>query len=287
MDQRTVGVLGGGQLGRMFVEAAHRLNIKVVILDVAGAPAQQILHHHINGSFTDPSKIRQLARECDMLTVEIEHVDTNVLQEIAEQGVETMGNETSSRRRVQVQPSWRTLRVIQDKYLQKEHLKSHGIQTMESIALPANDAEKLSNVVGRLGLPCMAKSRTQAYDGRGNYPVRVTGDIPSALHALGTRPLYVEKWAPFTSELAVMVVKIKDDCSDGDPDLWQSTTMAYPVVETVHEHSICKLVYAPARNLDPEVAQTAESLARRAVATFWGKGIFGVEMFLLADGTPS
>lgn len=286
MDNRTVGVLGGGQLGRMLVEAAHRMNIKLVLLDVEGAPAKQIsaLHPHINGSFTDPESIRRLARECDVLTVEIEHVDTTVLQEIAEQGVEVVDGENPHRRKVEIHPSWQTIRVIQDKYLQKEYLKARGIQTAESISLTSKDPEELARVVGTLGLPCMLKSKTQAYDGRGNYPIRVTGDIPSALQALAKRPLYVERWAPFISELAVMVVKTKHESTDDNPDQWKFSTLSYPVVETIHENSICKLVYAPARNLRREVGEQAQILARRAVGAFKGKGIFGVEMFLLEDG---
>ncbi|KAI9824920.1 MAG: phosphoribosylaminoimidazole carboxylase ade2 [Thelocarpon impressellum] len=285
MDERIVGTLGGGQLGRMLVEAAHRLNIRVVVLDTDDAPAKQInsLGSQISGSFAKPDDVRRLARECDLLTVEIEHVDTQVLEEIAESGIEITTDGRPSRRRVEVQPSWRTLRVIQDKYLQKEHLRRQGIPTADGTPLESNDPEVLAGVVQAVGLPCMLKSRTQAYDGRGNHPIRLGGDIPSALLALGTRPLYVESWANFTSELAVMVVKVDDEQSDGDPEMWRRTTLAYPVVETVHEDSICKLVYAPARDVRPEIAKRAQVLARRAAASFWGRGIFGVEMFLLED----
>lgn len=80
-----------------------------------------------------------------------------------------------------------------------------------------------------------------------------------------------------------MVVKIVDDAAED----WQKATMAFPVMETVHEESICKLVYAPARNVSASIEQQAKSLARRAVAGFWGKGVFGVEMFLLIVGMVS
>lgn len=126
----------------------------------------------------------------------------------------------------------------------------------------------------------MLKSRTEAYDGRGNYPVRSVSDIDAALKALAGRPLYAEKWADFKMELAVMVVKTAQEASDE----WESTTKAFPVVETVHENSICKLVYAPARNVDQATLQDAQRLARAAVANLPGKGVFGVEMFLIKDG---
>lgn len=280
---KTVGVLGGGQLGRMLTEAANRLNIKVITLDTETAPAKQInaSAFHVNGSFSRPGAIRQLAERCDVLTVEIEHVDTYVLEDISKGLREREDGSTVKSTQREVQPSWRTIRTIQDKFVQKEHLQQHNIPTAPSIALNVacnnNDLEKIGR---QLGYPFMLKSRTEAYDGRGNYPVRNSADIPAAMAALRNRPLYAEKWANFRMELAVMVIKTHDDANDK----WDEITIAYPVVETIHEDSICKLVYAPARNVSDSVARKAQELARRAVAAFWGRGVFGVEMFLLEDG---
>src|ERR1700712_4750735 len=106
---KTVGVLGGGQLGRMFAEAANRLNIKVLFLDKDGAPAKQITSHdqHVNGSFKDVDSIQELAARADVLTIEIEHVDTEVLRVIETEG------------KVAVERSSETIRLIQDKYRKK------------------------------------------------------------------------------------------------------------------------------------------------------------------------
>lgn len=282
MDDRIVGILGGGQLGRMLTEAAHRLDIQVAVLDAENAPAKQInaRHPHVNGSFADPKAIRQLAQECDILTVEIEHVDTDVLEELAT-GTELRDDWRRVRRRkIEVQPSWQTIRVIQDKFHQKEHFIRHGVATAESTALESTTKEEVARAGELLGYPFMLKARTDAYDGRGNFPVHSPGDISAALKALGDRSLYAEKWANFRAELAAMVVKTTDAA---DPNSWQASTLAYPVVETVHEDSICKLVYAPARAIAGKVAAQAQDLARRAVAGFWGTGVFGVEMFLLDD----
>ncbi|KAL8655812.1 MAG: hypothetical protein Q9210_000653 [Variospora velana] len=270
---KTVGVLGGGQLGRMLTEVANRLNIKIVTLDAENAPAKQVNANplHVHGSFSDPDAIRRLANQCEVITVEIEHVDTYVLEEIS-RGIR-------SPQRV-VQPSWRTIRTIQDKFLQKGHLQSNDISTAPSRLLnqPCHN-EELKEVGEELGYPFMLKSRTEAYDGRGNYPVLSAADIPDAMAELQNRPLYAEKWANFRMELAVMVVKT-DDTTD---ESWQKSTLAYPVVETIHEESVCKLVYVPARNVSGSVLGKAQELAQRAVATFWGRGVFGVEMFLLED----
>ena len=119
----------------------------------------------------------------------------------------------------------------------------------------------------------MLKARTQAYDGRGNFKVRSIDDVSTALKTLEGRPLYAEKWAPFQKELAVMVVKTGKQ------------VYSYPTVETVHEDSICKLVYAPAIGVSSTVDSKAQQLARNAIAAFDGKGVFGVEMFLLQDDT--
>ena len=260
---KTVGVLGGGQLGRMLVEAANLLEIQVNFLDAPNSSAKQVSNHdgHEDGSFKDAEAIKRLAAKSDVITVEIEHVDTHILEDIAKTGVD-------------VQPSWQTIRTIQDKYLQKEHLQSHGITTAQSVPLEEPSLPELEKASKSLGLPLMLKSRKEAYDGRGNFPVKTKDDFNAALKTLGkNRELYAEKWADFRMELAVMVVKTKDK------------VLSFPTVETIHENSICKLVYAPARGVSETINKKAHELARKAVACFWGKGVFGVEMFLLDDDT--
>ena len=262
MDERPrVGVLGGGQLGRMLIEASNRLNIQVDVLDKGYSPAKQIAAHdgHIDAAFTDADGIRKLANQCDVLTVEIEHVNTEVLEEVSSV--------------VRVEPSWKTIRLIQDKWRQKEHLAAAGIALGEYEELKGNSAEELEAVGQRMGFPLMLKSRTQAYDGRGNYAVKTATQIHAALEALRDRPLYAEKWVDFRMELAVMVVKTKDG------------VLSFPTVELVSQDSICKLCYAPARQVSQHINEAAQKLAKAAVATFEGKGVYGVELFLTRDDT--
>jgi phosphoribosylaminoimidazole carboxylase len=259
VDNRKVGVLGGGQLGRMLIEAANRLNVQVNVLDAAASPAKQISAHdgHIEGSFKDSASVKKLAQACDVVTVEIEHVDTQMLEEVASEVV--------------VEPSWKTLRIIKDKYAQKLYLKEHGVDVAESTDLEGKGAEGLREVGASYGYPFMLKSKTEAYDGKGNFVVKSEADVEAAVKALGDRPLYAEKWADFRLELAVMVVKTKDG------------VLTFPTVETVHEDSICKLTYAPPRNVSESTSQRAQDLAKKAIGAFEGKGVFGVEMFLLKD----
>jgi phosphoribosylaminoimidazole carboxylase len=279
MGKYVVGVLGGGQLGRMLVEAANRLNIEVAVLDSENAPAKQINRiasdKHVTGSFAKASDVKELASRCDVLTYEIEHVDTKVLEELEGEKAFIDGTEWG-----RIQPSWRTVRVIQDKFLQKQHLAKFGIATAKSIAVGTSHPQGLKDIADQLGYPLMLKSRTEAYDGRGNYPIKSVSDIEPGLNALKDRPLYAEKWAHFKMELAVMVVKTAQEESI---ESWESSTLAYPTVETIHEDSICKLVYVPPRDISKKVTQAAQDLARRAVSTFLGTGVFGVELFLLAD----
>lgn len=277
MDTRTVGILGGGQLGRMLVEAASNRNITTAILDKNSSPAKQVnaTHPGVDGSFTDPQAIRRLARKCDVLTVEIEHVDTHVLEELEKEA-------QAEGKKIDIQPSWETVRIIQDKYLQKERLIENKVDIAESIPIATASEVELAQAAQKLGLPFMLKARKGAYDGRGNYVVRTAEDYKAALDALSGRSLYAERWAKFTKELAVMVVKTKDEA---DAASWESSTLSYPTVETVHEDSVCKLVYAPARGVSGDINLEAQKLARRAIAGFRGKGIFGVEMFVLPDNT--
>lgn len=289
MDTHVVGVLGGGQLGRMLVEAAHRLNIKVVILDAPKAPAKQInaLSEHVDGSFKNSVDVRTLRSRCDVITYEIEHVDIRVLEDLETEEAQVPGFNWSF-----VQPHWRSVKWIQDKYRQKQHYASHGIPTAESVAIGTSVPQALLDIAHQLGgFPLMLKTRRDAYDGRGNYPLRSVSDVEPALTAL-KGDLYVEKWANFKMELAVMVVKTSQNCTlelamsdrhSRAEHWWRDITHAYPAVETVHEDSICKLVYAPARSVSREILLQAQDLARRAVATFLGTGVFGVEMFLLED----
>lgn len=273
---KTIGILGGGQLGLMIAEYANRLNIRTLILDKAGAPAKQVLAHeqHVDGTFKSPDDVRKLAARCDVLTIEIEHVDTKVLEELA-----------SDPNAPDIQPSWRTIRLIQNKFHQKQRLREQGVKVAEFAEVKETTSEAVQQAVSSVGgFPVMLKAATDAYDGRGNYRLRDASDVAKGLDALQGRPLYIEGWADFRMELAVMVVKTHADAAAPEaPEEWKNSTQAYPCVETVHEDSICKLTYCPPRGVSATIQKAAQTLARQAVAAFEGRGIFGVEMFLLQD----
>ncbi|KAJ3392568.1 phosphoribosylaminoimidazole carboxylase ade2 [Chytriomyces hyalinus] len=271
MDNKTVGILGGGQLGRMLVEAANRLNIKTSVLDIEGNPASQVSGHHsidshVIGSFQDPALIEQLARKCDILTVEIEHVDTAGLDAVLE------------KKFVAVHPLPSTIRIIQDKYKQKLHLAKFNVPVADSREVKsAQDILDAVDAFGN-GFPVMLKSKTLAYDGRGNRVIKSSAEIAASIKELGGGPssngpeLYVEKWIPFEREIAVMVTRSVS-----------GTVVSYPCVETVQKDNVCHVVVAPAQ-ISGLIQEKARLVAENAVKSFEGAGIFGVEMFLLENG---
>ncbi|KAK3987061.1 ATP-grasp domain-containing protein [Cladorrhinum sp. PSN332] len=281
----VIGLLGGGQLGRMLCEAANPLGIDIAILDEENAPAKQAhnTNRHVTGSFKDAARIKELAALSDYISVEIEHVDTEVLQEIEKNGVEVETEEGTVIHRPPIHPSWRTIRLIQDKYLQKEHFSSSGkgIPIAEQVAIDSGDAtlDSLKKAGEKFGFPFMLKARKGSYDGRGNFKVNSEDDLEEAIKALGTLPLYAEKWAPFVKELSVMVIRTEKD--DGT----LRACVAYPAVETIHEDSICTKVFMPPRDVSEDIAEKARKLATEVISTVWGRGVFAVEMFVLEDGS--
>lgn len=275
----VIGILGGGQLGRMLQEQAALLGVEVVALDAADCPLGQINSNpkHVVGSFKDPEKVRELARKVDVLTVEIEHINTEVLEEIATVGVE-MGD--GKRKKVPVHPSWETLRLIQDKYLQKEHFGRAGLPIAKQRQVESGEAMivSLQEAAKVYGFPFFLKARKGSYDGRGNFRVNGPENFVEAVETMGKLPLYAEEFQPFKQELAVMVMRTETD--EGET----RQVYAYPAVETVHEDSICTKVFYPPRGAAAGVGEEAKKLASDVVRTLKGRGVFAVEMFLLESG---
>ena len=269
-----IGLLGGGQLGRMLCEAAAPSAAQIAVLDAEKCPAKDINgnKHHVAGSFKDATKIRQLATACDVLTVEIEHIDTEVLEEIDLHGV--------GGKKVTVHPSWKTLRLVQNKYEQKEFLRAQGIPIAEQMAIETGDAMRASmeQAAARFGYPWMLKARKDSYDGRGNLKISSAADLDAAVREFGSLACYAEKWVPFQIELATMVVRTEDDAGR------TRRVIPYPVVETVHEDNICSKVFMPPRNVSEDVCKRAQKVAASVVEKLWGRGVFAVEMFLNMEG---
>ena len=184
----------------------------------------------------------------------------------------------SKKYNIPVHPSPETIRIIQDKFKQKEFLSTYGIPVAPYLDVDkSNPVESISESIKTFGLPLMLKSKTLAYDGRGNKVIYSIEDVQDAVDSLGGGPgkngppLYVEKWMSFKKELAVMVAK----------DIHGNIT-SYPCVETIQKNNICHQVIAPAQ-IDGILASKARRIAEESIKHFTGAGIFGVEMFLLQD----
>ena len=255
-----IGILGGGQLGRMLAIAGAPMGVRVHSLDPNPASPASIVAIPTEGSFQDAADVIAFAKDCDVVTVEIEHIYVAALRDLEKAGVD-------------VQPCSNTLAIIQDKFAQKEHFKKAGVplgafQSVES-------EEQLAAVAQEFGFPLMLKSRRMAYDGKGNAVAKTAADVKEAVAKLGgfEKGLYCEKWVPFERELAVMVVRARD-----------GETRAYPVTETEHVDNICDVTITPA-DVSTFVAAAATEAAQNAVASLEGAGVFGVELFLLKDGS--
>jgi 5-(carboxyamino)imidazole ribonucleotide synthase len=253
----TVGVVGGGQLGRMLGEAAAPLGIDLLVSDpTPDAPAAPVARDQVVGAFDDEATIRELGERADVLTFEIELADPDALERVRK--------ETDT----PVHPHPETLRTIQDKLVQKRRLQDAGVPVPEFRAV--DSADDLRAALDDLGYPAMLKAREGGYDGRGNVPVENPADVESAFAAIDG-PAMVEAFVDFERELAVM------GClGDGEVD-------TFPVTETIHEEEILRRTVSPAR-APPAVRERARDVARDVLDVMEGRGVYGIELFETSDG---
>ena len=256
--QETIGIVGGGQLGRMLTLAALPLGFKVVVINPApDSPASQVGAEEIIADLYDSDALKLLAERSDYVTIEIEHLDAETLNALAAQGA-------------QINPAPKTIKLIQDKLLQKQFLDQAGIPVASFVEISNEESAQkaLKDFDGKM----LLKTRHGAYDGRGNMVVASVSDISKAFEQFAGRQLYAEKYVPFEKELAVMVAR----SINGD-------IATYPVVQTIHERNICLEVLSPAP-INKSTRETAEKVAANVAELLDGAGMFGVEMFLTKDG---
>ncbi len=253
----TVGIVGGGQLGRMMGEAAGPLGVELVVSDpTPDCPAAPVVREQIVGDFDDYDAIRELAERADVLTFEIELADPDEMERV--------GEETDT----PIHPDPDTLRTIQDKLVQNRALAEGGLPIPEFRGVETE--ADLLEAGEELGWPVMLKARQGGYDGRGNRPVEGPGEAAEALEEIGGAAL-AEELVDFERELAVMGA-----VGDGE-------TRAYPVTETIHEEEILRESVAPART-DDAVRSRAREVAFDVLDLLEGRGVYGIELFETRDG---
>jgi 5-(carboxyamino)imidazole ribonucleotide synthase len=255
-----VGILGGGQLARMSAQAAHRLGMEVVILEKElNSPAAQVTQHSLQGWIEDDHLLEEMARQCDVITLENEFVDFRRLEFLEQLGKRVI-------------PGSATIGLIQDKLLQKQTLAKHGIPVPRFLAVDSkSDFSLLSQ---QLSVPFVLKSRIMGYDGYGNVLVKTENDFITAYQRLTSRHanLYAEEFIDFEMELATSIVRTSKELR------------TYPIVETIQRGHICHTVIAPAQ-ISLAIFEQTSTIARNTVLAIEGYGIFGIELFLRKDGT--
>ncbi|TYL40583.1 5-(carboxyamino)imidazole ribonucleotide synthase [Natronococcus pandeyae] len=253
----TLGVVGGGQLGRMLAEAAAPLGVEIVVLDpTPDCPAAPVARDQIVADFDDEAGIRELAARADALTFEIELADQEALERVSE----------DSGTPVHPRPS--TLQTIHDKLVQKRALEDAGVPVPPFRAV--EDADDVREAIDDYGAPVMLKARTGGYDGRGNVPVESAEEADAALESVAG-PAMVESFVDFEREISVIAVK------------GYGETATFPIGENVHEDEILRETIVPAGS-DAAAEERAREVARDVLEVMDGRGVYGIELFETSDG---
>ena len=252
---KILGIIGGGQLGMMLTEAAKKTpNIsKVIVLDpTKDCPASQKGAEQIVAGFKDRDAIISLSERSDIITYEIESGNSQVLKSIEDKAT--------------INPSPETLRIIQDKFLQKSFLSENNLPVPKFVEISTVD--DLRSGLKTFGYPALLKARRDAYDGRGNFKIDMPTGIQTAYDFFNGQSLMLEKFVPFKMEVSVIAARNT-----------QGDIKAFPLVENIHEENILRQTIAPARVSD-DVAGRAEEIAEKTMTVLKGSGVFGIEMFV-------
>ncbi len=253
----SLGVIGGGQLGRMFVQAAQRLGYRAGVLGaIEESPAVQVAHWSILAPPDSLPALRAFAERAEAVTVEFENVSAPALRWLA--------------RRRPVRPGWRTVWVSQNRLREKSFLARHDIP--HAPWRPVRSPEELTAAVDALGLPLILKTAASGYDGKGQVRVERAEEAPRAWSSLRRVPCVAEGWVEFAAEVSVVVAR---DIDGG--------AVVYPVGMNRHERHILDSTMMPAP-IGPIVTQEAHRLALAVAQALGTIGVLTVEFFLTAEG---
>ncbi|AJW70903.1 5-(carboxyamino)imidazole ribonucleotide synthase [Nitrosopumilus adriaticus] len=256
---KVLGIIGGGQLGMMITEAAKKMPeyiSKIIVLDpTKNCPASQVGAEQIIADFKDKNAIIDLANKSDIITYEIESGDSDVLKSVEN--------------KAEINPSPETLKIIQDKFLQKSFLLKNNIPVPDFLEIKNIDDVKAG--LKKFGFPAMLKARRDAYDGRGNYKINSEEDIEPAYDYFKGQSLLLEKFVSFKMEVSVIASRNT-----------KGQIKTYPLVENIHETSILRETIAPAR-VSENISKKAEQIAEKTMTVLKGAGIFGIEMFVTTN----
>jgi len=253
----TLGVLGGGQLGRMFVLQARTMGYRVMVLDPdPRSPAGQMADVHLRAAYSDPHALDRLAAACAAVTTEFENVPAEALERL----------EHSCR----VRPSVKAVAVAQDRISEKSFLERAGFRTAPF--RPVRNQEELRSALRTLKLPALLKTSRLGYDGKGQAPIERPEDAPAAYAAVGRVECVLEERLALETELSVVLARGDD-----------GSIATFPVGENRHREGILETTVVPAR-VPPGTADEALATARRIAGALEYVGVLGVEMFVANGG---
>jgi 5-(carboxyamino)imidazole ribonucleotide synthase len=254
----TLAVMGGGQLARMFVQAAQRLGYETAVLDPDPAsPAGRIAHHHVVGDYLDPQALDRLAELGDAITTEFENVPAHALAALA--------------KRRAVAPAAAAVAVCQDRAAEKAHFTRSGVACAAHAVI--RTAEDLAGVHASL-LPGILKTARLGYDGKGQRQVATPAELAAAWRAFGGVACVLEQRLALAFELSVIVARGAD-----------GTVVHLPVQQNLHRDGILAVTQVPAPNLSPELQRRAITGAIRIADSLDYVGVLCVEFFVPDDGT--
>ena len=250
----TLGIIGGGQLGKMIGIEAKRMSMNLIYLDPdRTCPASTITDKLIVSDYKNEKSILDLAKKSDVLTYEIELANSSVLKDLESTGLP-------------IHPSPHVLNTIQNKLRQKKFLKSKGIPVPEfEEVISVDQARKICK---DFDYPLLLKACEDSYDGRGNYLICSEGDIENGIRYFEGRKCMIEKFVHFSKEVSVMVARNN-----------RGQIVSFPVAHNIHKNNILDTTIVPS-GVNNKIEAEARSVAEKVVKSLKGVGIFGIEMFL-------
>ncbi len=253
----TVGVLGGGQLGRMFALQARTMGYRVVVLDPdSKSPAAAVADQHIRTGYEDPKGLDHLAKLCAAVTTEFENVPAGALERLANSCI--------------VRPSGQAVAIAQDRISEKTFFQSHGLATAKF--RPVRDLKELEAAVIHVGLPGLLKTSRLGYDGKGQILVTEAAAAREAFARLGSVPCVLEERVELECELSVIVARGADGAQ-----------AVFPLAENRHRDGILDTSVVPAR-VSEKLAKQASALVTEVAAALEYVGVLGVELFVTKAG---
>ena len=254
---KTIGIIGGGQLGQMLTFAAKQAGMRVVILDPnPDCSAAQAADSSIVAEYSDKKAIEELARRSDVLTYEFENVDLEALEDVSDKVLIPQGTEL--------------LRITKDRLREKTFLKEHGLQVAPFAAVSCK--EDLVSAIEEIGYPSVLKTCEGGYDGKSQLVLHTREDLKNADELLEQGRCILEGWVEFSMECSVMVARNMD-----------GAISVFPVSENIHRNQILHESIVPAR-MSEELQSNAKKMAEKIADSLNLCGILGVEMFVGADG---